>query len=182
MRPLPPRSLTTSRIDQSRDGYGGVYLQDQVALTSKLKITGEIRYDVAKLKDVGYFVTVSSSSRATAWSPRAGLTYQPIRAISFYATFNRSFQPQTGTDVNGVAFRPELGRLLETGFKFDTAEHRIQGTASVYQINQTNARPNSLRRSMHVCPMRAERSMEDSRTRKTAPQLAVTYPVVECAL
>jgi iron complex outermembrane receptor protein len=83
-------------------------------------------------------VTVSSSSRATAWSPRIGLTYQPIQAISFYATFNRSFQPQTGTDVNGVAFKPELGRLLETGFKFDTAHHRIQGTASVYQINQTN--------------------------------------------
>jgi outer membrane receptor for ferric coprogen and ferric-rhodotorulic acid len=83
-------------------------------------------------------VTVSSSSRATAWSPRIGLTYQPIQAISFYATYNRSFQPQIGTDVNGVAFKPELGRLLETGFKFDTAQHRIQATASVYQINQTN--------------------------------------------
>ena len=135
---LPRRSLKSSRIDQTRDGYGGVYLQDQVALTSKLKVTAGIRYDIAKLKDVGYFVTVSSSSRATAWSPRVGFTYQPIQAISFYATFNRSFQPQTGTNVNGVAFRPELGRLLETGFKFDTAQHRIQGTASVYQINQTN--------------------------------------------
>lgn len=135
---LPPRSLVTSLIDQVRDGYGSAYLQDQLALTSKLKVTGGIRYDIAKLKEVGYYGTANSSSRATAWSPRVGVTYQPIGAISLYATFNRSFQPETGTDVNGVPFKPEFGRLLETGFKFDTANHRIQGTAAVYQINQTN--------------------------------------------
>lgn len=135
---LPPRSLTTSRIDETRDGYGGGYLQDQVALTSKLKVTGGIRYDVAKLKDVGYFVTPTTSSRATAWSPRVGVVYEPVQAISFYATYNRSFQPQTGTDVNGVPFKPEYGRLLESGFKFDTVNHRITGTASVYQIDLTN--------------------------------------------
>jgi outer membrane receptor for monomeric catechols len=36
------------------------------------------------------------------------------------------------------AFKPERGQLLKIRFKFDTAQHRIQGTASVYQINQTN--------------------------------------------
>ncbi len=135
---LPPRVMKLSRVDQSRDGYGGGYVQDQVALTANLKITGGVRYDLAKIKTVGYFVTPDSSSRADAWSPRVGITYQPIPSLSFYATFNRSFQPQTGTDVNGAPFIPERGRLLETGFKFDTASHRITGTASVYQIDLTN--------------------------------------------
>ncbi|WP_162536937.1 TonB-dependent receptor [Granulicella sp. WH15] len=136
---LPPRSLTvTSRVDQSRDGYGGGYVQDQVTLTPKLKVTGGVRYDLAKIKTVGYVVTPDSSSRATAWSPRVGLTYEPVQAISFYATYNRSFQPQSGTDVHGAPFVPEHGKLLETGFKFDTANHRVTGTASIYQIDLTN--------------------------------------------
>lgn len=135
---LPPRSLVVTRVDQSRNGYGGGYLQDQVTLTSKLKVTGGIRYDLAKIKTVGYVVTPDSSSRATAWSPRVGVVYEPLQSLSLYATFNKSFQPQSGTDVNGAPFVPEYGKLLETGFKFDTLSHRVTGTASVYQIDLTN--------------------------------------------
>ncbi len=156
---LPPRSLTaTSRVDQSRNGYGGGYLQDQVALTQKLKITGGIRYDLAKIKDVGYVVTVSSSSRATAWSPRVGITYEPFQSLSLYATYNKSFQPETGTDVNGTPFKPEYGRLLEAGFKFDTLSHRVRGTASVYQIDLTNvstADPNNAGYSIQLGQQRS---------------------------
>ena len=135
---LPPRMLKTTLIDQTRDGYGGGYAEDQVTLTPKLKVTGGVRYDIAKLKEAGYLGTASSSSHETAWSPRVGLAYQPVEAISFYATYNRSFQPESGTDANGASFQPERGRLLETGFKFDTANHRIDGTAAVYQIDLTN--------------------------------------------
>ncbi|MBB6145277.1 iron complex outermembrane receptor protein [Silvibacterium bohemicum] len=135
---LPPRDLMESTINQTRDGYGGGYLQDQITLTPKLKVTGGLRYDLAKLKTVGYFASPSSSSRDTAWSPRVGLVYDPVQAFSFYATYNKSFQPESGTQANGTPFVPEYGRLLETGFKFDTLSHRVTGTAAVYQIDLTN--------------------------------------------
>ncbi len=169
---LPPRVLKTSRIDQARDGYGGGYVQDQVALTSSLKVTGGIRYDIAKVKTVGYFVTPNSSSRETAWSPRVGVTWQPVHSLSWYATFNKSFQPETGTNVNGAPFQPERGRLLETGLKFEAAKHRVEGTASVYQIDLTNvitADPNNPSFSIQLGEQRS-RGVEFNATTHLARQ------------
>lgn len=135
---LPPRSLVPTSIDQSRDGYGGGYVEDQVNVTDKLKVTGSLRYDIAKLKDVGYLKTITSSSRATAWSPRVGLVYEPTHDLSLYAVYSRSFEPESGVDVNGNLFKPEYGRLLETGLKFGTDHPRMSGTVAFYQVDLTN--------------------------------------------
>jgi iron complex outermembrane receptor protein len=136
---LPVRVLKLSQSNNSDASYGGMYVQDQVTLLDNLKITGGIRYDIAKSITDTYFPTTSHvSGRNTAWSPRAGLVYQPVRIVSLYATYARSFQPQVGTTFAGTPFAPTRGRLLETGLRMTSPRERYVATLSAYNITQTN--------------------------------------------
>jgi iron complex outermembrane recepter protein len=84
---------------------------------------------------------------------------------------NRSFQPETGTDVNGASFLPERGKLLETGAKFNAAHHRIDGTFAIYQINLNNvltADPNNANFSIQLGEQRS-RGVESNTTTHLTP-------------
>lgn len=154
---LPERKLALSRADQTRNGYGSGYAQDQVRY-GRLLLTAGIRYDIAKMKTVGYYVTPDSSSRNTAWSPRAGLTYRLTTPLAFYATWSQSFQPQSDLDVNGNPFKPERGKLLETGFKYDTQGHRTTGTLSIFQVDRRNVTTTDPDNSGYSIQVGAQRS------------------------
>jgi iron complex outermembrane recepter protein len=136
---LPARNLVLNLSNNSIGDFGGGYVQDQVKLLNNLKVTGGIRYDIAKLVTDQYFPTVTHTpQRNTAWSPRVGLVYQPKQEISLYATYSKSFQPQTGVAFDGSAFQPMRGRLLETGVRFTSPLDRYTATISAYNITQTN--------------------------------------------
>jgi iron complex outermembrane receptor protein len=136
---LPARNLVLNLSNNSIGDFGGGYVQDQVKLLDNLKVTGGIRYDIAKIITDQYFPTVTHTpQRNTAWSPRVGLVYQPAQEVSLYATFSKSFQPQTGVAFDGSAFDPMRGRLLETGLRFTSPLQRYTATISAYDITQTN--------------------------------------------
>ncbi len=155
---LPARSLSLNRVDQTRNGYGGGYLQDQLRLSRKFLLTAGIRYDLAKMKTVGYYVTETSSDRNTAWSPRVGLTYRPLDELSFYVTWSQSFQPQSGLDASGNSFSPERGKLLETGAKYDAFLHRVAGTVSMYQVDKQNVLTTDPNNTAYQIQVGAQRS------------------------
>lgn len=155
---LPVRALVLNRVDQSRNGFGGGYVQDQIRLSRKLTFTAGIRYDIAKMKTVGYLSTVSSSGRNTAWSPRLGLSYRPVDSLAFYATWSRSFQPQSGLDAGGNPFSPERGKLLEAGMKYDAFGHRSSGTVSIYQIDKQNVLTTDPNNTAYQIQVGAQRS------------------------
>ncbi len=136
---LPVRVLRLSQSNNSDAIYGGGYVQDQLKLTNFLKITGGIRYDIAKsITDTYYPNALHVSGRNTAWSPRAGLVFQPVRLVSLYATYAKSFQPQVGTTFAGSPFSPTVGRLLETGVRLTSPKELYVATVSAYNITQTN--------------------------------------------
>jgi iron complex outermembrane recepter protein len=136
---LPSRHLVLNLSNNSTGDFGGGYVQDQAKLLNNLKVTGSIRYDIAKLVTDQYFPTITHTpQRNTAWSPRAGLVYQPVQEVSLYATYSKSFQPQTGVAFDGSAFEPMRGRLLETGVRFTSPLQRYAATISAYDITQTN--------------------------------------------
>lgn len=136
---LPARNLVLNLSNNSIGDFGGGHLQDQVKLLNNLKVTGGIRYDIAKLVTDQYFPTPTHTpQRNTAWSPRVGLIYQHAQEVSLYATYSRSFQPLTGVAFNGSAFEPMCGRLLETGLRFTSPLERYTATISAYNIIQTN--------------------------------------------
>jgi iron complex outermembrane receptor protein len=82
-------------------------------------------------------VNTLSHQRVTATSPDVGLVYEPIKAVSFYASYGKGFRPNTGQDAHGVAFVPEKTTSYEVGTKFETPEKNLTGTIAFFKTDKT---------------------------------------------
>jgi iron complex outermembrane recepter protein len=120
----------------------GFYLQDQVTLLPNLKFLAGGRYDFAKNESDSfeeYSGEIFSSSNEfdnEAFSPRVGLVYQPIEPISLYASYSRSFIPNTATTSDGEVIEPERGTQYEVGIKGEFGD--FSTTLAAYEITKTN--------------------------------------------
>jgi iron complex outermembrane recepter protein len=120
----------------------GFYLQDQVTLLPNLKLLAGGRYDFAKNESdsfeeySGEIISSSNEFDREAFSPRVGLVYQPIEPISLYASYSRSFIPNTATTSDGEVIEPERGTQYEVGVKGEWGD--FSTTLAAYEITKTN--------------------------------------------
>ncbi|MEO5972658.1 MAG: TonB-dependent receptor, partial [Sphingomicrobium sp.] len=75
-------------------------------------------------------------------SPRLGLIFKPRPNLSLYASFSRSFLPQSGDQFGGLspiteALKPERFDNYEIGAKWEPVAGLL-ATAAVYQLDRTN--------------------------------------------
>ena len=88
--------VTTNRL--------GVYIQDQISFNN-FKLLAGIRYDTVDQKTIRIPGQFTSSGEATqnddAFTPRLGLIYQPIPSLSLYASYSRSFTPNSARTSAG---------------------------------------------------------------------------------
>ncbi|MEJ1936186.1 TonB-dependent receptor, partial [Nostoc sp. NIES-2111] len=75
------------------------------------------------------------------FSPRIGIVYQPIKPISLYASYSRSFQQVIGTGLDNRLFEPERGTQYEVGIKADLTD-RLSSTLAFYQLTRSNVLTN----------------------------------------
>ncbi|MGI2905149.1 TonB-dependent siderophore receptor [Tolypothrix sp. VBCCA 56010] len=76
-----------------------------------------------------------------------GIVYQPIPEVSLYASYSRSFTPNTATTVNGDPLEPERGEGYEVGVKAELLRGRLSTTLAYFDITKQNVAstdPNSL--------------------------------------
>ena len=120
----------------------GLYLQDQVTLLPNLKFLAGGRYDFAKDENEvdqlfqGESSSEESESDNEAFSPRVGLVYQPIEPISLFASYSRSFIPNTDINSDGETIDPERGTQYEVGVKGEFGN--FSTTLAAYEITKTN--------------------------------------------
>lgn len=87
--------------DGTKANQTGVYLQDHVNIGPRLTLTAGGRYDWAE----------SGSQSDSKFSPRIGATFMVLPGASLYASWSKSFVPQTGyLTVSGDTLPPETGR------------------------------------------------------------------------
>ncbi|MEH1840807.1 MAG: TonB-dependent siderophore receptor [Nostoc sp.] len=115
----------------------GVYVQDQVALAENLKLLLGGRFDIFKQTDEDFVANTKTSQSDDAFSPRVGIVYQPIVPISLYASYSRSFTPNTGTPFGGGSFQPERGTQYEVGVKADLSD-QLSATLAFYNLTRSN--------------------------------------------
>lgn len=111
----------------------GGYIQDHIKLGKRLTVTLGGRWDRAT-SGTGPDKVVD-----TAFSPRAGFTFLLSEGVAFYGNYAKSFNPQGGYNFfNGGTLPPENGVNYETGFKIATPDHRLIGTATIFQLTREN--------------------------------------------
>lgn len=120
----------------------GIYTQDMIKFSEQWKALVGIRYDRFEQETIDRRANQPNVSRTdTAWSPRAGLVWQPSKAQSYYVSWSRSFQPSAevfALAANNSDLAPEVTRNTEVGAKYDWLDGKASTTVSVFRIERNN--------------------------------------------
>jgi iron complex outermembrane receptor protein len=141
---VPDASVPADESDDNKrvTNLIGGYIQDQVSVGNKLKVLLSIRYDNYNGKETPLSDRDNKQGdelQASGWIPRIGLVYLPVKNVSVYGTFLKSFNPQTSNNVlAGGPFPTRQATQYEVGSKADLLSSRLSATLSLYQINYAN--------------------------------------------
>lgn len=127
----------------------GVYIQDLISVTEKLKVLAGIRWsyleNMTPLKTTYAFGTksykkedIAGNMSKNAFSPRLGLVYQWTDSFMTFASYTNSFIPNTGIDINDKSLDPSIVDQWELGFKKNLFSNTLAFNATAYQIDNSN--------------------------------------------
>ena len=122
-----------------------IYVQDQIRPAKWLEIVAGLRFDSFRLRVNDLRASGGILSRTDKlWSPRLGLVLKPQDNLSFYASYSRSYLPQSGDqfsslDVDRAALKPERFDNYEAGAKWEILDGLL-ATAAIYRLDRTNTR------------------------------------------
>lgn len=143
--PVVPFTVATPTSTNDNLGIltvASVYAQDLVTLSERWKALAGVRYDKFGQETKERRAGQSDLDRTDrAWSPRAGLVYQPTQNQSYYVSYSKSFQPSGESlplAANNAQLAPEQTTNNEIGAKFDFLDGRASATASLFQLERTN--------------------------------------------
>lgn len=131
-----------NRDTRSQVNVASVYLQDQIGIGDHFDIVLGARYDRFEI-DVNDIVAGRLLSRTDSeWSPRLGLIFKPIEAMSFYASYTKTFLPRSGDQFltltpTTATLAPESFDNYEFGAKWDIAEN-LRVSAAIFQLDREN--------------------------------------------
>ena len=120
----------------TNDGLG-IYLQDQINLSSKFTVVLGGRFDILTEEVEDFNLDTNDFQQNEAFSPRVGVVYKPIEAISLYASFSRSLEQSIGESADGSTFDPSRGTQYEIGVKGEIGD-RLSATLALYDLTRTN--------------------------------------------
>ena len=135
--PLPEPNVTLADRLETTESFG-VFIQDQISITDKLDIRVGLRYDdFDQTLDNRASGTTSEASN-TRVSPQVGAVYQVNDGLSVYASYGENFRPFTLADTGGSDIDSNISTSIEGGVKFELLDGNLQGTATVFQVEQEN--------------------------------------------
>ncbi|MDO8065896.1 TonB-dependent siderophore receptor [Janthinobacterium sp. SUN206] len=139
-----------SKLGARSDTFGtydtaAAYVQDAISFSDEWKALAGLRYDrykqQSRLANALGVTTADLSRTDSAYSPRAGLVWQPGATQSYYASWSRSFQPSGenfALAANNADLAPETTRNTEVGAKYDLWGGRANATVSLFRLERDN--------------------------------------------
>jgi iron complex outermembrane receptor protein len=122
----------------------GVYVQDFVTITEKIKVLAGIRYSYVDNRGTVYDAANKVTGLSTrnfphAFTPRVGLIYQPAKSTSLFASYSNSFDVNIGVDFNGKPdLPPSLIDQYEAGIKNEIFKGLLSVNLTAYKIVNSN--------------------------------------------
>jgi catecholate siderophore receptor len=141
--PITFRPGSGQRSTASEAEIFAVYFQDQIEV-GPVELIGGLRYDRFRLDAVNLLNGQAFSRTDDLWSPRIGIVVHPVEPVSLYASYSRSFLPQSGDqfnslDLTSAALEPEKFDNYEVGVKWQATAGLLL-SAALYQLERTNTR------------------------------------------
>lgn len=137
-QPRPALTRTPTDDKENLKTYAA-FIQDQVALTERLKVLAGARFERFEHEYESYVPGVRSWSKSdNAVTPRLGVIYDLTDTVAIYADAARSFKPNNGAARLGGGFKPEEGKSFEMGLKWEALDGQLSVDAAVYQIEKRN--------------------------------------------
>ena len=139
---VPVTFLANGNNARVETSVAAIYAQDQIRPTDWLEIVAGLRFDRFSI-DVTNRTNGNEFDRTDElWSPRLGLVLKPRTNLSIYASYSRSYLPQSGDqfnslNVNAEALKPERFDNYEVGAKWEPLPGLL-ATAAIYQLDRTN--------------------------------------------
>ena len=154
------------RATLNRRYMHGLYIQDLMEFSDRLKVLLSVRYDTYKYRtayttdvdgrsykepDAGAFTGVATD----AFTYRMGAVYLPVPSLSLYVSASSYFKPINTTyndqtiyvnahgnefdpsSTGGEVFKPEEGNQFEFGARYELND-KLSANASVFYINKKN--------------------------------------------
>lgn len=135
-QPRPALTRTPTHDKENLKTYAA-FVQDQVALTERLKVLAGARFERFE-HDYQNYVGKSWQAADNAVTPRVGVIYDLTDTVAVYADAARSFKPNTGASREGAGFAPEKGKSYEMGIKWEALDRQLSVDAAIYQIEKKN--------------------------------------------
>ncbi|MCT6721722.1 MULTISPECIES: TonB-dependent siderophore receptor [Acidovorax] len=140
--PIQYRQSATDADNSGKAKVAALYFQDQIELSPQFQIVGGLRYDkfTVDFRNNRNGQTFDTSDGLV--SPRVGVIYKPVEAVSLYANYSVAYQPRAGDQLSSLsltnaALKPEKFKNFELGAKWDLRSN-LSATAALYRLDRTN--------------------------------------------
>ncbi len=141
---IPDAALATTTTAPSN--RVGVYAQDFVTLTKKIKLLAGLRWSYQQAIQTKIFTaTTQTTTRGTAatadnkaFSPKLAIVFEPEKTTSLFASYSNNFTINTGTDIYGQLLKPSIINQYELGIKNNLFNNKISANLSIYRIINSN--------------------------------------------
>ncbi len=161
--PVTFRQNATDANNHGTATVASVYAQDQLEFTPQWQAIVGLRYDRFNVDFLNKRDNSKFDITDNKLSPRVGLIYKPIEAVSIYGSYSLAFVPRAGDQLASLtattaAFDPEKFKNLELGAKWDIRPN-LSASAAIYRLDRSNvvvADPADSTRSMLVDGQRSK--------------------------
>jgi iron complex outermembrane receptor protein len=145
-----PNARATQIVKTETNRFGA-YFQDFISITEKVKVLAGIRWswqeaEVATYKEKAAgtgdpekaIPTITPKRLDNAFSPKAGIVYQPTKEISVFGSYSSSFTPNSGTTIDLQPIKASIIDQYEAGIKTDFLKGLLSTNVTIYQITNSN--------------------------------------------
>ena len=114
------------------------YIQDEIQLLEQLQLVLGARFDSFDISVKDVEKDTQGSQKDEEVTPRVGIVYKPKENVSVYASYSKTFLPQSGeqfANLGDEGLDPDEFTNLEVGVKWDFSKG-LSLTTSIFEIQQ----------------------------------------------
>jgi catecholate siderophore receptor len=168
--PVTFRQSATDADNHVAANVSAVYAQNQVTLSPRWQAIAGLRYERFDLRFHNNRADADLARDDDMLSPRLGLVFKPVEAISTYGSYSVSHLPSAGDQFSSLTattetLEPERFTNYELGAKWDVSPD-MAVTSAVYRLDRSNSSARD--------PNDPARTVQTGRQRTTGFELGVT--------